>query len=185
MVAYFEGLRLTAYKCAAGRWTIGYGHTLRSGESHAPITKNVAREILIADFGDCVDIVAHKFPNLAECQIFALSSLSFNIGFSWMDESRNLGREVSALNRSSTHGFRSADIQRNVYFYIGHYVFYHDSSGKAVKSVGLVRRRGVERDFFMGLIPDFKEYIVSHSNLSNSNECFSQKKKQSDAILFK
>lgn len=26
-VAEFEGCRLTAYKCPAGVWTIGYGHT--------------------------------------------------------------------------------------------------------------------------------------------------------------
>ena len=27
MIKEFEGLRLKAYKCPAGVWTIGYGHT--------------------------------------------------------------------------------------------------------------------------------------------------------------
>ena len=27
LIRQFEGLRLTAYKCPAGVWTIGYGHT--------------------------------------------------------------------------------------------------------------------------------------------------------------
>ena len=27
LVKKFEGCRLTAYKCPAGVWTIGYGHT--------------------------------------------------------------------------------------------------------------------------------------------------------------
>lgn len=184
MVAYFEGLRLTAYKCPAGRWTIGYGHTLRTGESHAPITKDVARSILVADFADCVDFVFDKFPFLSECQIFGLASLSYNVGFSWSDINKNLGREVTALNRSSKHGYRDHDLQRNVYFYIGQYVYYHDSSGRAVKSDGLVKRRGVERDFFLGLIPDFKEYIVSNSKLQK-NDCISQKKEQNNVCLFK
>lgn len=184
MVAYFEGLRLTAYKCPAGCWTIGYGHTLRTGESHAPITKDVARSLLVADFADCVDFVYDKFPYLSECQIFGLASLSYNVGFSWFDVNKNLGREVAALNRSSKHGYRNHDLQRNVYFYIGQYVFYRDSSGKSVKSDGLVKRRHAERDFFLGLIPDFKEYIVLHSKLQK-NVCVPQKKEQSVVSLFK
>lgn len=27
LIKQFEGLRLTAYRCPAGKWTIGYGHT--------------------------------------------------------------------------------------------------------------------------------------------------------------
>lgn len=27
LIKQFEGCRLTAYKCPAGVWTIGYGHT--------------------------------------------------------------------------------------------------------------------------------------------------------------
>ncbi|MGL4331242.1 MAG: lysozyme, partial [Bacteroidales bacterium] len=27
LIRTFEGCRLTAYQCSAGRWTIGYGHT--------------------------------------------------------------------------------------------------------------------------------------------------------------
>lgn len=27
LIMQFEGCRLTAYQCAAGVWTIGYGHT--------------------------------------------------------------------------------------------------------------------------------------------------------------
>ena len=27
LIKKYEGLRLTAYKCPAGVWTIGYGHT--------------------------------------------------------------------------------------------------------------------------------------------------------------
>ena len=31
LIKSFEGLRLTAYRCPAGVWTIGYGHTSQAG----------------------------------------------------------------------------------------------------------------------------------------------------------
>jgi len=31
LIKHFEGLRLTAYKCPADVWTIGYGTTTRAG----------------------------------------------------------------------------------------------------------------------------------------------------------
>ena len=48
LIKKFEGCRLTAYKCAAGVWTIGYGHT--SGvKSTNVITQEKAEELLRAD----------------------------------------------------------------------------------------------------------------------------------------
>ena len=47
-IRQFEGLRLTAYSCPAGVWTIGYGHTsgIVSGMS---ITKEQAEKFLRQD----------------------------------------------------------------------------------------------------------------------------------------
>jgi len=46
LIKKYEGCRLSAYRCPAGIWTIGYGHTLgvRSGDT---ITKDQAEEYLI------------------------------------------------------------------------------------------------------------------------------------------
>ncbi|MCQ2074611.1 MAG: hypothetical protein MJY77_05375 [Bacteroidaceae bacterium] len=35
IIRQFEGLRLTAYRCPSGIWTIGYGHTnnVRKGDT--------------------------------------------------------------------------------------------------------------------------------------------------------
>ncbi len=43
IIREFEGLRLTAYRCSSGIWTIGYGHTsnVRKGDT---ITKDKAIE---------------------------------------------------------------------------------------------------------------------------------------------
>ena len=39
LIKEFEGLRLEPYKCDAGVWTIGYGHTKGINQNTKPITK--------------------------------------------------------------------------------------------------------------------------------------------------
>ena len=50
LIKQFEGCRLEAYKCPAGVWTIGYGHTegVYQGQK---ITQAQADEYLRADLG--------------------------------------------------------------------------------------------------------------------------------------
>ena len=174
MVAHFEGLHLTPYLCPANHLTIGYGHVLRAGESHSPISKDIARVLLLNDFGDCVDHLHKVFPHLWDCQLFALASLSYNIGTEWIRNGSNLCREVSALNRSQSKGGTNAQDQFNVKWYIKRYC-HVKKNGKPSVLEGLLRRRFVECDFFDGLIPDFRLYLVSEhyktvlSNIKNKN----------------
>ena len=48
LIKQFEGCRLTAYQCAAGVWTIGYGHTagVKQGQT---ITQAQAENFLKQD----------------------------------------------------------------------------------------------------------------------------------------
>ena len=39
LIKEFEGCLLTAYKCVAGKWTIGYGHTKGVDQNTKPITQ--------------------------------------------------------------------------------------------------------------------------------------------------
>ena len=39
LIKEFEGCLLTAYKCFAGKWTIGYGHTKGVDQNTKPITQ--------------------------------------------------------------------------------------------------------------------------------------------------
>ena len=48
LIKQFEGLRLNAYRCPAGKWTIGYGHT-RGVKKGMYISKAVATHFLIED----------------------------------------------------------------------------------------------------------------------------------------
>lgn len=76
-----EGERLKAYKCAAGVWTIGVGHTGANVKEGMVITKEKSRELLKADlsrFEKAVNTYI-KVP-LEQHQFDALISLAFNIG---------------------------------------------------------------------------------------------------------
>ncbi len=79
LIRQFEGLRLTAYKCPAGVWTIGYGHT--SGVVPGMvITKEQADEFLMRDIETTENIVRVECPGLRQYQFDALVSFVFNVG---------------------------------------------------------------------------------------------------------
>ncbi len=79
LIRRFEGLRLTAYKCSAGVWTVGYGHT--SGVVPGmTITKERAEEFLKKDIEMVENIVNVECANLRQCQFDALVSFVFNVG---------------------------------------------------------------------------------------------------------
>lgn len=79
LIRQFEGLRLTAYRCPSGVWTVGYGHT--SGVMPGmDITKEQAEELLRQDIATAEKIVSAECPNLRQCQFDALVSFVFNIG---------------------------------------------------------------------------------------------------------
>lgn len=80
LLRQFEGLRLNAYRCPAGIWTIGYGHT--SGVTpRQTITNQEAEELLIQD----VSITAAAVEVLVQVplndnQFSALCCFAFNVG---------------------------------------------------------------------------------------------------------
>lgn len=80
LIKRFEGCKLTAYKCPAGIWTIGYGSTGKHVSPGLTITQDQAEELLRSDlrrFEDYVD--AHCRP-CTENQFAALVSFAFNLG---------------------------------------------------------------------------------------------------------
>lgn len=79
LIRQFEGLRLTAYKCPAGVWTIGYGHTSDVVQGIA-ITKELAEEFLRHDIETVENILNAECPGLRQCQFDALVSFVFNVG---------------------------------------------------------------------------------------------------------
>ncbi len=90
LIKQHEGLRLQAYRCPAGRWTIGWGHT--SGVTPGMrITETEAEALLLDD----VERLYQKLDGLQrECgvtlgenQRAALASFAFNVGFGALKDS--------------------------------------------------------------------------------------------------
>ena len=71
LIKQFESLRCEAYRCPAGIWTIGYGHTagVRRGDR---IDGQKAEQLLQDDLRKFEDVVNREFD--------ALVSFSFNVG---------------------------------------------------------------------------------------------------------
>ena len=80
LIKKFEGCELDAYKCPAGKWTIGYGHEkgVKEGDSwsqsHAEYMLDVELEEYEGYINDLVDI------QLSQCQFDALVAWIYNLG---------------------------------------------------------------------------------------------------------
>ena len=82
LVKRFEGCRLMAYKCPAGVWTIGYGHTGSDVWQGLTITQAKAEQLLRQDMMKFETHVM-KFNNRYhwnQNEFDALVSFAFNVG---------------------------------------------------------------------------------------------------------
>lgn len=132
-----EGLRLTAYRCPAGAWTIGYGHTLGVTEGMV-IDEKLANRWLKSDI-DTIELT-YKAPlsKLNANQLSALTILIFNVGNTYFRKSRLF----KLLNNAGS----IEDVQKE-WLDFCHYRD-HDS-GLKVESPGLLRRRKKEFALFI------------------------------------
>lgn len=84
LIKQYEGCRLAAYRCAAGVWTIGYGHTagvhsgmtITQAQADAYLRQDIAKFEGYVNNPVCVPITA----NLNQNQFDALVSFVFNLG---------------------------------------------------------------------------------------------------------
>lgn len=80
LIRTLEGLRLEAYQCSAGVWTIGYGHTkgVRKGSK---CTMEQAEEWLAEEVAEFRAKVVEVLPKgLEDNKIDALTSFAYNVG---------------------------------------------------------------------------------------------------------
>lgn len=126
LIKKYEGLKLESYKCPAGVWTIGYGHT-KTAKPNQKISIDAANELLSQDI-DEVDSglknsLGEVYSSLTQSQIGALTSFVFNLGIGSFNKS-TLKRCVVSGN----HAQASKEFSKWVFV------------GKT-KLLGLVRRR--------------------------------------------
>ena len=82
IVKRFEGCRLTAYKCPAGVWTIGWGETLGVKEGDV-WTQDQADAVLRQRVGQFMLATLKRCPQLhleLPVRLAACTSLAYNIG---------------------------------------------------------------------------------------------------------
>lgn len=79
LIKAHEGLRLEAYRCPAGVFTIGYGHTagVRRGDV---IDRRKAEQLLADDLKKFEAVVNRECPGVNQNQFDALVSFTFNVG---------------------------------------------------------------------------------------------------------
>ena len=129
LIKQHEGVRLKAYKCPAGVWTIGYGHTTDVFEGKE-ITADEAEELLRGDL-ITAETEVNKVPGLNQNQFDALVSFTFNLG-------------IGSFRRSTLRKTileNTADLRITKFF--GQWVY-----AKGVMLPGLVRRRKEEAELY-------------------------------------
>lgn len=76
-----EGFSDKPYRCSAGRWTQGWGHTRGVLEHSPPISIDEAEVCLFDDISDAERVIYDSVKvKLAQCEFDALVSFVFNIG---------------------------------------------------------------------------------------------------------
>lgn len=137
----FEGLRLSAYRDAAGVWTIGYGSTrYHDGKTVKPADKlaNVAQAdaLLRNTLGEYVDAVNRKTKvPLTQNQFDALVSFTYNTGTA---SGKTLFEKLNAKD------YLGAADQLSVWNKIT-----DPHTGQKVVCDTLVKRRAAERALFL------------------------------------
>lgn len=91
LIKKFEGCKLTAYKCPAGIWTIGYGHT-RNVHKGEVITQQQADELLKQDLLVYEEGINVMKLNINQNQFDSLVSFAFNLGLGALQKSTLLKR---------------------------------------------------------------------------------------------
>ena len=134
MIKAWEGCRLKAYKCPAGVWTIGYGHT--EGVKPGMLVSQSEADAMFDE--DIEKFEAHVRPlvngiGLTQNQYDALVSLAYNIG-------------VSALAKSTL--LKKVKADPNDITIQGAFGQWTKSRGKVLP--GLVKRRAAEAAHYFG-----------------------------------
>lgn len=138
LIKRFEGLRLRAYRCPAGKWTVGYGSTagVKKGDL---ITTDEAEEMLQRDLRFFEHGVNKAVTvKIKQNQFDALVSLAYNIGLGNFQKSTVLRK----LNEGDDYGAGQA-------FIMWHKIT-NPKTGRKEVSAGLLRRRRAERELFYG-----------------------------------
>jgi lysozyme len=135
LIKAHEGLRLSAYKCPAGVWTIGYGHT-RTAREGMTINTQQADALLLRDVRTFEQGVAVALTKPAtQAQFDALVSFAFNVGLAGL-------RRSSVLRAHNAGDYQAASRA---------FSLWNKAGGRELP--GLTRRRAEEAALYLSDLP--------------------------------
>ena len=135
LIKRFEGFRAEAYRCPAGVWTVGSGHTSAAGPPAVTggmtITRADAERILRRDVEEFArDVAASLSISLDDRQFSALVSFAYNVGITNF-------RKSSV--RACVNGGDLAGVPQRL-------ALWNKARGRVLP--GLVKRRAAEAELF-------------------------------------
>lgn len=130
LIKRYESLQTKAYRCPAGIWTIGYGHTsgVKEGDTCTPVD---AEKWLREDLKTAEAVVSRECPSLTQNQFDALVSFVFNCG------------EGNFLKSTLLRCVKANPDNLNIRYELSRW-----TKSKGVQLAGLMRRRREEADLY-------------------------------------
>jgi len=148
----FEGFRAQAYLCPAGVWTVGYGHTANV-EPGDVVSEEAAERLLRKDIAGfergVLEALGGERAQAQQHEFDAMVLLAFNIGLGGFRKSTVLRRHRAGDREGAAAAF-------------GMWVKATDpATGKKRTLNGLVRRRAVEADLYLGLLNEAPRHVAA------------------------
>ncbi len=137
LVKRCEGLKTEAYRCPAGVWTIGYGHT-HSVKHGMSISEAEAEDLLCKDLEECGrDVERLVSVELTDNQFAALTSFVFNVGAGSLAQS-------TLLRRLNARQYDAVPVELAKWVKAT-----NPKTGQKVTLPGLVTRRAAEGELWL------------------------------------
>lgn len=131
LIKRFEGCALKAYKCPAGVWTIGYGHTGPDVTAGLTITQSMADDLLKRDVARFERGVFALVGDTTQGRFDALVSFAFNLGLGALS-----GSTLIKLHKAANYALAADQFKR-----------WNKAGGRVL--TGLVKRRAAEREVYL------------------------------------
>ena len=128
LIKKYEGFSSQAYRCPAGVWTVGWGHTGRDINKDTILTREEAELMLKKDVANLQEQILFLLDDKPTTnELDALTSLVYNVGLGAFKKSRLLKR---------------INLKENGELISKEWIEFNKVNGKVVK--GLLRRRAEE-----------------------------------------
>lgn len=152
LIKKYEGCKLQAYKCPAGVWTIGYGHTagVKQGDL---ITQAQADEFLKND----LKVYEQKVSKFSSKYIWGQNEFDALVSFCY---------NIGSINQLTAKGTRTKDV-------IAEKMLEYNKAGGKVLS-GLTKRRQDEHDLFLKKVEGVKMGVQTYSLKTDGEKSLSQ-----------